>query len=315
MVDTSLLLAFFTSLGLSAVGFRIYLKYFKSLLPKYIRDYGPKTHLAKQGTPTMGGIVIWLSTLITLLILAPNKDILASLLLITGYALIGGIDDYLGIKRRSAQPSRARYKFTAECVITLIWLLIVKRFAIFDLRANFLLFRPVSTLWIYILETLFIVGMANAVNETDGVDGLAGTITAILLVFLFMLIKKDSISVLVLTLLGGLSIFLFYNAHPARLIMGDVGSLFLGSSIAVLGIMAGEEWIILVLGIVFLIEAFSVMLQVPYYKLTKRRIFKMTPIHHHFELLGWSEPQIVTRFSLLTLITGIVGVFISGLKG
>jgi phospho-N-acetylmuramoyl-pentapeptide-transferase len=156
--------------------------------------------------------------------------------------------------------------------------------------------------------------MANAVNETDGVDGLAGTITSILLVFIFMMFKDTNLSLLTLALLGGLSVFLFYNAHPAKLIMGDVGSLSLGSSIAVLGIIVGKEWIVLILGVVFLIEAFSVMLQVPYYKLTKKRIFKMTPIHHHFELSGWSEPQIVTRFSLLTLIAAILGVFINGPK-
>lgn len=314
-MDVKLLLVFFTSLVLSIIGFKVYLRYFKTLLPKYVRDYGPKTHLVKQGTPTMGGIVIWLSALITLLILAPTRDILASLLLISGYALVGGIDDYLGIRKKSADPSRARYKFAIECIIALVWLLLVRRFGIFDLKADFLLFRPTRTFWIYVFETLFIVGIANAVNETDGVDGLAGSITTILLVFLFMLLKVTSISLLTLTLLGGLSVFLFYNAYPAKLIMGDIGSLSLGSSIAILGIMAGKEWIILVLGVVFLIEAFSVMLQVPYYKLTKRRIFKMTPIHHHFELLGWSEPQIVTRFSLLTLIAGILGVFINGFKG
>ena len=308
------LASFFLSLVLSIIGFKIYLKYFKSFLPKYVRDYGPKSHLAKQGTPTMGGAVIWLSTLITLLILAPNREIIASLLLITGYAFIGGIDDYLGIKKKSSQPSKARYKFAIECIITLIWLLTVKHFSIFDLKADFLLFHITSTFWIYVFETLFIVGMANAVNETDGVDGLAGTITSILLVFIFMMFKDTNLSLLTLALLGGLSVFLFYNAHPAKLIMGDVGSLSLGSSIAVMGIIVGKEWIVLILGVVFLIEAFSVMLQVPYYKLTKKRIFKMTPIHHHFELSGWSEPQIVTRFSLLTLIAAILGVFINGPK-
>lgn len=314
-MDNETLVVFFTSLVLSIIGFKICLKYFKSLLPKYIREYGPKSHLVKQGTPTMGGIVIWLSTLITLLILSPEREIITSLLLISGYAIIGGIDDYLGIIRKSSQPSKARYKFAIECIITLLWLLTVQHFSIFNLKADFLIFHPSNIFWVYILEMLFIVGIANAVNETDGVDGLAGTITAIVLVFIFLVFKVRSVSLLSMAILGALSVFLFYNAHPAKLIMGDVGSLSLGSSIAILGIIIGKEWVILIFGIVFLIEAFSVMLQVPYYKLTKKRIFRMTPIHHHFELLGWSEPQIVARFSLLTLIASMVGVFINGFKG
>lgn len=315
MINTRCLFTLFLSLILSIVGFKLYLKYFRSLLPKHVRDYGPKSHLAKEGTPTMGGLVIFLSTLLTLLILSPTREIMALLSLITGYAVIGGIDDYAGIKRRSSQPLKGRYKFIVECIVTLFWLWMIRSFGIFDLKGDFLIFRPGNTLWQYLLETVFIVGIANGVNFTDGVDGLAGTIITILLFFVVLIFKDSNVIVFSLALLGGLLVFLFYNAHPARLIMGDIGSLSLGASIAGIGLALGKEWFIIILGIIFILENLSVILQVSYFKLTGRRIFKMSPLHHHFELLGWSEPQVVTRFSLLTLLAGIMGVFINGFKG
>jgi len=314
-VDSRSLAIFYLSLILSILGFRVYFKYFRSLLPKHVRDYGPKTHLAKEGTPTMGGMVILLSTLLTLLIMYPTREIIVLLGLITGYAIVGGIDDYSGIKKRSSQPLKGRYKFIAECIISLFWLWIVRRYNIFEIKGNFLLFYPNSLFWLYLLETVFIVGIANGVNFTDGIDGLAGTIISILLLFIILLIKNPNVNVLSLALLGSLSVFLFYNVHPAKLIMGDVGSLSLGASIAGLGIAMGKEWLVLILGVIFILENLSVMIQVSYYKLTGRRIFKMSPLHHHFELSGWSEPQVVTRFSLLTLLAGILGVYINGFKG
>ncbi len=314
MISTRCIFTLFLSLTLSIVGFKLYLKYFRSLLPKHVRDYGPKSHLTKEGTPTMGGLVIFLSTLLTLLILYPTREIMALLSLITGYAVIGGIDDYAGIKRRSSQPLKGRYKFIAECTITLFWLWMIRRFGIFELKGDFLIFRSGDTFWQYLLETVFIVGIANGVNFTDGVDGLAGTIITILLFFVLLIFKDFNVIAFSLAILGGLLVFLFYNAHPARLIMGDIGSLSLGASVAGIGVALGKEWFIIILGIIFILENLSVILQVSYFKLTGKRIFKMSPLHHHFELSGWSEPQVVTRFSLLTLLAGIMGVFINGFK-
>lgn len=313
-VNSRALILFSLSLILSMIGFRIYFKYFKSLLPKHVRDYGPKTHLAKEGTPTMGGIVILFSVFIATLLLYPTREMIMLLILIAGYAIIGGIDDYAGIKKKSAQPLKGRYKFIAECAIALLWLWMVRKFNIFEIKADFLVFSPSSIFWLYLLETIFIVGIANGVNFTDGVDGLAGSIIAILLLFIILLFRDLDIIALPIALLGSLIVFLFYNAHPAKLIMGDIGSLSLGASIAGLGIAIGKEWLILILGIIFILENLSVMIQVSYFKLTKKRIFKMSPLHHHFELSGWSEPQVVTRFSLLTLLAGILGVFVNGFK-
>ena len=313
-MNSKALFLFYFSLILSIIGFRIYFKYFRSLLPKHVRDYGPKTHLAKEGTPTMGGIVIFFSVLIATLLLYPIREIIMLLGLIGSYAVIGGIDDYTGIKKRSAQPLKGRYKFIAECIIAILWLWIVRRYNIFEIKADFLVLSPTNTFWLYVLETIFIVGIANGVNFTDGVDGLAGSIIAILLLFIILLFKELNIIALPIALLGSLTVFLFYNAYPARLIMGDIGSLSLGASIAGLGIAIGKEWFIIILGIIFILENFSVIIQVSYFKLTGKRIFKMSPLHHHFELSGWSEPQVVTRFSLLTLLAGILGVFINGFK-
>ncbi|MCX7794926.1 MAG: phospho-N-acetylmuramoyl-pentapeptide-transferase [bacterium] len=315
MINTRSILILCLSLIFSIAGFKLYLRYFKSLLPKHVRDYGPKSHLAKEGTPTMGGLVIFLSALLTLLVLYPTREVIALLSLITGYAVIGGIDDYAGIKKRSSQPLKGRYKFIAECLITLFWLWMVRNYNIFSIKADFLIFRPDNTFWQYLLETVFIVGVANGVNFTDGVDGLAGTIITIVLSFTVLIFRDFNVISFSLALIGGLLVFLFYNAYPAKLIMGDIGSLSLGASVAGIGIAIGREWFIIILGIIFILENLSVILQVSYFKLTGKRIFKMSPLHHHFELSGWSEPQVVTRFSLLTLLAGIMGVFINGLKG
>jgi len=304
---------FYLSILLSILGFKVYFRYFKSLLPKHVRDYGPKTHLVKEGVPTMGGLVIVLSTLITTIFLSFNKTTIMLLILMLSFGLIGGIDDYLGIKRRLAQPSKARYKFTLECIITLGWLFLVKNYGGINIRHNFLIIHPTNPFWVYLLEILFVVGMANAVNLTDGVDSLAGSITSLVLLFVVFTIKEGSITNISLAILGSVLAFLFYNAHPARLFMGDVGSLFLGASIGGIGILSGKEWLIFILGIVFILEAFSVMIQVAVFKLTGKRIIKMSPLHHHFELSGWSEPQVVTRFSLLTLVISLLGVFINGI--
>lgn len=315
MINSNSLIILCFSLTFSIIGFKLYLRYFKSILPKHVRDYGPKSHLTKEGTPTMGGLVIFLGALLTLLILSPTKEIIALLFLIAGYAVIGGIDDYAGIKKKSSQPLKGRYKFIAECSVTLFWLWMVRYYNIFDLKADFLIFRLDNIFWQYLLEMIFIVGIANGVNFTDGVDGLAGTIITMVLSFIVLIFKDFNVTALSLALLGGLLVFLFYNAHPAKLIMGDVGSLSLGASMAGIGIAIGKEWFIIILGIIFILENLSVMLQVSYFKLTGKRILKMSPLHHHFELSGWSEPQVVTRFSLLTLLAGIMGVFINGFKG
>jgi len=311
-MDTRGLFIFYLSILLSILGFGVYFRYFKQLLPKHVRDYGPKTHLVKEGVPTMGGIVIVLGSLITMLIFSPDKVTGMLLILMMSFAIIGGVDDYLGIKKRLAQPSKARYKFSLECLVALGWLFLIERYGGIQLKPDFLIIHPITPFWTYLLEVLFLVGMANAVNLTDGVDGLAGSITVLVLLFVLFMIREERITGVALSILGGVLVFLFYNAHPAKVIMGDVGSLFLGASIGGIGILSGKEWLIITFGIIFILEALSVMLQVAVFKLTGKRIIKMSPLHHHFELSGWSEPQIVTRFSLLTLVISLLGVFIDG---
>jgi phospho-N-acetylmuramoyl-pentapeptide-transferase len=306
---------FYLSILLSVLGFKVYFRYFRSLLPKHVRDYGPKTHLVKEGVPTMGGLVIVLSTLIAATFLSSDKTTIMLLILMVTFGLIGGIDDYLGIKRRLAQPSKARYKFTLECIISLGWLFLVENYGGINISPDFLIIHPTNHFWVYLLEVLFLVGMANAVNLTDGVDGLAASITSLVLLLGLFTIKEKSIINVSSAVLGSVLVFLFYNAHPAGVIMGDVGSLFLGASIGGIGVLSGKEWLIISFGIIFILEALSVMIQVSVFKLTGKRILKMSPLHHHFELSGWSEPQIVTRFSLITLLAGILGVYINGFKG
>ncbi|MGB9681737.1 MAG: phospho-N-acetylmuramoyl-pentapeptide-transferase [bacterium] len=307
------LLIFYLSILVSVLGFRVYFRYLRQFLPKHVRDYGPKTHLVKEGVPTMGGIVIVLSSLVATLVLSFNRTTIMLLILSVSFALIGGVDDYLGIKRRLAQPSKGRYKFSLECLIALGWLFLIKRYGDINLRPDFLIIHPLSPFWVYLLEVLFLVGMANGVNFTDGVDGLASSITGLVLLFLLFTVRGSNLVEMILAILGGVLVFLFYNAYPARVIMGDIGSLFLGASMGGIGVLSGKEWLIIAFGMVFVVETLSVMLQVSVFKLTGKRIIKMSPLHHHFELSGWSEPQVVTRFSIFSLIISLLGVFISGI--
>jgi len=298
------------------------LRHFK--VGKIIRVEEPTQHLVKMGTPTMGGVmfiapVILLTILLNAASLAGfngvGKSVLIPMLVMVGFAVLGAIDDWEGIRgKRKGEGMRIRTKFAAQVILavgaafTLLYLLDVPDMFIPGIKDEIYL-AP----WLFIIIAAFlIVGSANAVNFTDGLDGLAGLISAtIIAAYGIIAISQGQLFLAryCYTMVGALFGFLWFNVHPAELIMGDTGSMALGSTIAVIALMTGQWPLLAVIAIIPLSEAISVELQIGYFKLTKgRRIFKMAPLHLHFELLGWSETQVVQRFWLIGLLAAMIGV-------
>lgn len=298
-------------------------------LGETIRVDGPERHFAKLGTPTMGGIMIILPVvLITLLLnaaslVSPMNVLGNSVLLPTGvlilYGLLGIADDWKGLRGSSSSKGMsARTKFLLQWVIAL-----VSAYGLYHVLDAPQLFLPGFDiefeigLWYIPVAAFLIVSFSNAVNLTDGLDALSGLIAATAFVAyggIALLQGQIFLARFCFTLVGALLGFLWFNVHPAELFMGDTGSLALGGTLAVVALMTGQWAILPIIAIIPVSETLSVIIQVSYFKLTRRlygegrRIFKMTPLHHHFELVGWSETQIVQRFWLVSLLSAMIGV-------
>lgn len=311
-----------------------------------IRIDGPRSHKVKTGTPTMGGImIIGPIVMITLLLLLLDQAVIAlapgllrglekligrSILLPLGalvaYGVLGGLDDMRAIASRGEaiatgqDPSKigkrgfiARLKFAWQVIIAIVAALALH--SLLGLRGVGIPTVPrfIDLGFWYIPAAIFIiVGFSNAINLTDGLDGLAGGTSAIAFVaygIIAYLQGQAYLAVFCFTVTGAVLAFLWYNAYPAQLFMGDVGSLALGATLGVVALMTGQWLLLPIVGIVFVAETMSVIVQVTYFKLTKgRRIFKMSPLHHHFELLGWSEVQVVQRFWLVAMLAAMSGI-------
>jgi len=291
-------------------------------------------HQAKQGTPTMGGLIIYISILISTLLWAEwNIFVLVAMFVYSGLTVIGFFDDYLKISKRNSKGLPGRYKLMGQAVITF--------FSLYFLYDNPLTVDFVRELWLpfykepiiaampfaVVLFFLFFVlaGSSNAINLTDGVDGLAigctltvamayglmsyATGNAIYADYLFLPFMPGAGELtIVCAILGGACMaFLWHNAHPAEVFMGDTGSLALGGLIGIIAFMILQPFTLVIIGGVFVAEALSVILQVGSFKLRKKRIFKMAPIHHHFELKGWAETQVVIRFWIISLACAFAG--------
>ena len=299
------------------------LRYFK--IGKEIRVEGPERHFTKLGTPTMGGVMIVLPVvLITLLMNASSvigvtsvlgRSIIVPMLVLVAFAFLGAVDDWEGLRgKRRGLGMRARTKFIFQWLLAigtawgLYYVLDVPNLYLpgfkDEIEMSPLLYVPIAA--------FIIVLCSNAVNLTDGLDGLAGLITATALATyggIALLQGQVFIARFCFTVVGAIFGFLWFNVHPAMLFMGDTGSLALGATLGVVALMTGQWMILPVIAIIPMSTTLSVMLQVGYFKLTGgKRLFKMAPIHHHFELSGWSETQIVQRFWLIGLIAGILGV-------
>jgi phospho-N-acetylmuramoyl-pentapeptide-transferase len=288
---------------------------------KQIRIDGPSTHQTKMGTPTMGGLMVLAPVLVITGVLnianllglnLIGRSILAPLGVLVAYGTLGALDDLTGV-RRVRTGMLARYKFLWQTIFAGITALALH--FVLDLRSVALPGVPEKIdigLWYIPMAMFIIVGTSNAVNLTDGLDALAGSLCAVafaaygVIAFLqgqIWLVAFD------FTVAGAIFAFLWYNAYPAELFMGDTGSLSLGATLAVVALMSGQWLLLPVIGFMFVAEVSSVILQVGYFKLTGgKRLFKMSPLHHHFELLGWSETQVTQRFWLVGILTAMLGI-------
>jgi phospho-N-acetylmuramoyl-pentapeptide-transferase len=289
---------------------------------KAIRVEGPERHFSKMGTPTMGGVLIVLPVvLITVLLNAVSivgitvfgRSVILPMIVLLSFALLGALDDWEGlVGRRHTTGLRARTKFLGQTVLALVtayalrYILEVPELYLPGVKGE------ISLGIFYIpIAAFIIVGFSNAVNFTDGLDGLAGLIAATAFAAyggIALLQGQFFLARFSFTLVGAIFGFLWFNVHPAQLFMGDTGSLPLGATLAVVALMTGQ-WILLpLIAIIPMSALLSVVLQVGYFKLTKgRRLFKMAPIQHHFELSGWSETQVVQRFWLISLLVAMIG--------
>jgi phospho-N-acetylmuramoyl-pentapeptide-transferase len=307
------------------------LTYYK--IGQSVRDDGPQTHLAKAGTPTMGGALILVAIVLTTLLWADlsNRYIWVVLLTTLGFGLIGWIDDYRKVVHRNPKGLSARSKFFWQSIIALVVAFYLALTAELPAQTDLIVpfFKevavPLGITGFVILTYLVIVGTSNAVNLTDGLDGLAIMPTVMvggaLAIFAYAaghvvfanylgipyIPNAGELSVFCGALAGAGLAFLWFNTYPAEVFMGDVGALSLGAALGVITVVVRQEIVLVIMGGVFVIEALSVMLQVASYKLTGRRVFRMAPLHHHFELKGWQENQVVVRFWIITIILVLIG--------
>jgi len=290
---------------------------------KQIRVDEPGRHFVKMGTPTMGGVMIFVPVaLVTVLLNATSligmeilgQSVLVPLLAMLSYALLGALDDWQGIRgKRRGEGMRIRTKFAGQLLLALGLAYVLK----YMLKVPDLFLPGVEVEielgWLYIpIAAFVIVSMSNAVNFTDGLDGLAGMISATIFAAyggVALIQGQVFIARFCFTMVGALFGFLWFNAHPAQLFMGDTGALSLGATIAVIALMTGQWGLLPVIGIIPVSEALSDVIQIVYFRITHgRRFFKMAPLHLHFELLGWSETQIVQRFWLIGLLAAMIGI-------
>jgi phospho-N-acetylmuramoyl-pentapeptide-transferase len=299
---------FFLGIGVSIIGIPVLdrLKFGQT-----VRDDGPESHLKKHGTPTMGGIIFIIPTIIASLIFMPiYPKIQALIVILIGFSGIGFLDDMLKIKRKDKDGLRAWQKMLLLIIVSLIFLFLFLKDFMNTAGVNIpLLFISIKiSPWIFGIIAIFIlIGFSNAVNLTDGVDGLAGSVTFVVLL-LYLIISldiKENIyqSIFIVSLMGAICAFLIFNKNPAKVFMGDTGSIALGGCVAALALVQQNFWIIFIAGGIYMLEAMSVVLQVGYFKISKgKRIFKMAPIHHHFEINGWSEKKVVYIFTGVTVM-------------
>jgi phospho-N-acetylmuramoyl-pentapeptide-transferase len=282
---------------------------------QHIREEGPEEHHEKAGTPTMGGLIIFTAIAIPYLVLSDrDTQSLAVFGVAIGCAVIGFADDFLKIVRRRSLGLSARYKLFFQLILALgLWY--IARHSV-GLESSLELRISDASLdipdWTYpIVIFLVIAGSSNAVNLTDGLDGLAAGCCAIVLLaytaITFITTGQHSLSLLSACLVGGCIGFLWFNAFPASIFMGDTGSLGLGGAIGALAVMTQTEILLIITGGIFVIEALSVALQVATFKMLRRRVLLMAPVHHHFELLAWSETKIMLRFWIIAAVCSGIG--------
>ena len=314
-IDTAI--ALFAAFGVSAVLGPVLIPFLRRLkVGQTEREEGVQSHLQKAGTPTMGGIMILIGILAgSIPFLTRYPRIVPVLFLIFGFGIIGFLDDYLKVVLRRSDGLMPKQKMAGQIVVTTIFVVYLwvmdssSLEVLLPFSGGFTLtgipVKVIATAAAYIV----VIGTVNGTNFTDGLDGLAGSVTSVVALFLILasLKRGAAIEPVCAAALGGLLGFLLYNAYPAKVFMGDTGSLALGGLVAGAAYMMQMPVFIVIFGLVYLIEVLSVIIQVTYFKKTGgKRIFRMAPIHHHFELGGWSETRIDTVFTIITVLLCVI---------
>ena len=304
------LVAFFITLilGPGLISFLHKLKF-----GQFIREEGPESHLKKSGTPTMGGVIFLIAAVVTSLFYVKDYPAIIPVLFLTlGFGIIGFLDDYLKVVLKRSDGLLPWQKFLLQVVLTAIFVFYIVKYTDISLtmRIPFWSGHFLNLGWLAVPVLFFaVIGTVNGVNFTDGLDGLASSVTLIVAVF-FTVVSigmKSGIEPITGAVVGGLMGFLLFNVYPAKVFMGDTGSLALGGFVAGTAYVMQMPLFILIVGLIYLIEVLSVIIQVTYFKATHgKRIFKMAPIHHHFELCGWSETRVVAVFSVITAVMCMV---------
>ncbi|WP_414056040.1 phospho-N-acetylmuramoyl-pentapeptide-transferase [Macrococcus equi] len=285
-----------------------------------IREEGPQSHQQKSGTPTMGGLTFLISTILLSFVatffVEDNGPIILLILVTLGFGLIGFVDDYIIVVKKNNQGLTSKQKFLFQIIIAVLFYIVSNGLGLLSLSNEINLPFTDIGIPLSIFYVIFIVfwqvGFSNAVNLTDGLDGLATGLSIIAFSCYLYLAHSVSAGMVyyLAILIGSLCGFLIYNKYKAKLFMGDTGSLALGGVIATVSIMLNQELTLIFIGLVFVLETLSVMIQVTSFKLTGKRIFRMSPLHHHFELGGWGEWKIVIVFWTVGIISGLIGIYL-----
>lgn len=283
-----------------------------------IREEGPKSHMKKAGTPTMGGIIFLTSIILTTLIIGAGKGLISAesvalLIVLLGFGIVGFLDDGMKVFFKRNLGLTSIQKLILQIIISIVAYFLITNVGGFE-NALHISFTDSSIHlgWVYVLFMIFwLVGFSNAVNLTDGLDGLVsgtGAVAFLAYAIIAFVQEQYDLAVFAFAVAGSLLGFLIFNKNPAKVFMGDTGSLALGGALATLSILTHQEILLLIIGLVFVVETASVMIQVAVFKKTGKRVFKMTPIHHHFELSGWSEWRVVLTFWGVGVIVAVIAV-------
>ncbi|HCW73258.1 MAG TPA: phospho-N-acetylmuramoyl-pentapeptide-transferase [Clostridiaceae bacterium] len=276
-----------------------------------VRLDGPKSHLTKQGIPSMGGFIfLSVLTLVGMILSGFDFKVAFMILVTLSFALIGFLDDYLKVKKKSSDGLSAKNKMLYLLIFGLLaGSVLYYGFDYKSLMIPFVNYEIHLGLLYILFVVIFFAAATNAVNLTDGIDGLSSTVTIIVVMFYALVSWRSGdreVFFFALTLIGGLLGFLYFNKYPAKVFMGDTGSLALGGAVGIMALMTRTELLLILVGLIYVVETLSVIIQVLYFKKTGKRFFKIAPIHHHFEALGWKENKVVVVFALVTLIMVII---------
>ncbi|MCI1817957.1 MAG: phospho-N-acetylmuramoyl-pentapeptide-transferase [Carnobacterium maltaromaticum] len=316
---TEMLMPFVSSFALTIMVMPMFIGYFRmKQIGQVTRDEGPKWHEVKTGTPTMGGVVFIIAPLITAVWVGIWQGALTLslgllLFILALYGVLGFLDDFIKVFKKRNLGLTSKQKLIGQIIGGIIFFIVFK----YEGLATKIAFPFIGSIdigWLYGIFVIFwLVGFSNAVNLTDGLDGLvAGTASIAYGTYAVIAWHQQQTDILIfcVTIVGGLVGFFFFNKKPAKIFMGDVGSLALGGGLAAVSILLHQEWSLLLIGLIFVIETASVMIQVTSFKLTGKRVFKMSPIHHHFEMSGWSEWRVVLTFWSVGLLAAIVALLV-----